>query len=295
MRQAILGQVDQGAAAQVHGRRHAVFGCQRHQFVEFHAFRETGDRVIAAMDLHQEGRVFIHAIGVIGQVGAVGAAHFAQHGAGARHHVGDAEGAADFHQFAARDDDLFILRQGIQHQQHGGRVVVDDGGRFGPRQFAQQFLDQVVAVAALARLQVEFQVHRPLQRFHHGLHGRVGQQRAAQIRVQHGARQVEHGAQLRARLGLQPLGHVRDDGGDRCALLAHCARQHGRAQFGQHGARAGQGLHAAVMCNQLKASRVAQDAVDRRQAHGLPCRHAGWPSPLSFFPSHSSGLPLARW
>ena len=40
---------------------------------------------------------------------------------------------------------------------------------------------------------------------------------------------------------------------------------------------------------------IQQDAVDRRQAHGLPCRHAGWPSPLSFFPSHSSGLPLARW
>ncbi|MNT49440.1 hypothetical protein D3C72_1862950 [compost metagenome] len=111
---------------------------------------------------------------VIGQVGAVGAAHFAQHGTRARHDVGDAEGAADFHQLAARDDDLFILRQGIEHQQHGGRIVVDDGGCFGPSQFAQQFLDQVVAVAALARFQVKFQIHRPLQRFHHGLHGRIG-------------------------------------------------------------------------------------------------------------------------
>ncbi|PMQ15733.1 hypothetical protein JaAD80_13990 [Janthinobacterium sp. AD80] len=240
--------------------------------------------------------MLVDAMLVVGQVRAVGAAHFAQHGAGARHDVGDAEGAADFHQFATRDDHFLALRQRVEHQQHGGRVVVDDGGRFGPRQFAQQFLDQVVAVAPLARFQVEFQVHRPLQRFHHGLHGGVRQQCPAQVGVQHRARQVEDGAQMRARLRLQAFTRLRDDGGDRCALLAAftkpCARQHGGAQFGQHGARAGQGLHAAILRDQFQASRVAQYAVYRWQAHGLPRRHDCCSALL---PSHSNGLPLARW
>ena len=91
------------------------------------------------------------------------------------------------------------VRQRIEHQQHGGGIVVDHGGRLGPGQLAQQALDQIVAVAAPARVQVELQVGWRGQRAQHRGHGLVGQQRAAQVGVQHGAGQVVHGAQARRR------------------------------------------------------------------------------------------------
>ena len=56
--------------------------------------------------------------------------------------------------------------QRVEHQQHRGGVVVDDGRRFGAGQLAQQVLDELVALAALARVQVEFEIDRRGQRLH---------------------------------------------------------------------------------------------------------------------------------
>ena len=69
---------------------------------------------------------------------------------GARHDVGHAERAADLDQLAARDDDLAAARQRVEHEQHRGGVVVDDGRVLGAGQLAQQAAQVVVALAAPA-------------------------------------------------------------------------------------------------------------------------------------------------
>ena len=98
---------------------------------------------------------------VVGDAGAIGGAHFAQHRARLRHHVGNAERAADLHQLAARDDDLAAFGQRIQRQQHRGGVVVDhevETSRAAVQQSRKAADRRDVALAALAGREVEFQV-----------------------------------------------------------------------------------------------------------------------------------------
>ena len=71
-------------------------------------------------------------------------------------------------------------------------MVVDDGGSFGAGEFADQLLDQIITVATAASLQVVFQIGGVGQGFDHGIYGFLRQQGAAQVGVQHGAREVEH-------------------------------------------------------------------------------------------------------
>ena len=122
---------------------------KRREFVERHFFGEAADRVVARMDLHQQRGSRADGFVVILQMRAVRRADFAQPGARAAHDVGNAKRAADLDQFAARHDHFLLRRQRGQREQHRGRVVVDDGGGFGAGQFADEVVDQVVAVAAL--------------------------------------------------------------------------------------------------------------------------------------------------
>ena len=127
-------------------------------------------------------------------MGAVGGADLAQHRAGAGHDVGNAEGAADLDQFAARDRHLAPERQRVEDQQHRGGVVVDHGGRLGAGDLAQQAGDVFVALAAPPGGEVEFQRGGGGKRLRGGGGGGRRQRCAAEIGVQHGAGQVEHRA-----------------------------------------------------------------------------------------------------
>ena len=148
-------------------------------------------------------------------MGAVGGADLAQPAAGLAHDVGDAEGAADLHQLAARDHHLPPRRQGAQQQQHRGGVVVDREGGLGAGEVAEQRLEVGIALAAPAGPEVELEV---------GGAGRLGHRRqrlrrqrgAAEIGVQHRAGQVQHRARA-ARVPGQPLRRGAEDGGFRGA------------------------------------------------------------------------------
>ena len=83
------------------------------------------------MHAEQEARAVGDGALVVGDARAVGGADFAQGGIRLRHHVGDAEGAADFDQLSAGDDDFAAFGQGVQREQNGGGVVVDDDGGDG--------------------------------------------------------------------------------------------------------------------------------------------------------------------
>ncbi|MNT66762.1 hypothetical protein D3C72_2048500 [compost metagenome] len=78
-------------------------------------------------------------------VGLVGGADLDQSGSRGGDHVRQAEGAADLDELPARDDDLTALCQSIDDEEDGGGVVVDDHGRFGSGELAEEGLDVGVA------------------------------------------------------------------------------------------------------------------------------------------------------
>ena len=86
---------------------------------------------------------------------------------------------------------LAPVGQRTEHQQHGRGVVVHDRRCLGSGQLSQQIFDECIAIAALARGQIEFQIDWCGQRLHDGAHGFIRQHRAAEIGVQHRTGQVE--------------------------------------------------------------------------------------------------------
>ena len=170
-------------------------------------------RVVRGMDLHDRRGVGADRGGIVLEMGAVGGADLDQPAAGAGHDVGDAEGAADLDELAARDDDLAAGGQRRQHQQHGGGVVVDRGRGLGAGQAMQPGRDVIVALAAAAAREIVFQRGRRAHGRDRGLDRLLGQKRAAEIGVQHGAGEIED-APLRGlhQAGQPPLAPARAGG-----------------------------------------------------------------------------------
>jgi hypothetical protein len=166
---------------------------------------------------------------------------------------GNAEGAADLDQLAARDDRFLALGQRVQRQQHGGGVVVDDGrgdvGIAAGNQFGEQAGHQVVAVAAPARGEVVFQRTGRTRRLDHPRDGLLGQQGAAEVGVQDGAGQVEHGTQI----GPASLVGTAADGGEQRRFIGQRqAVLEALAGGGQFGADAAGDQLPAVRFDQFR-------------------------------------------
>ena len=176
---------------------------------------EAGDAVVAGVDRHQRGGFRADRLLVVARVRAVGRADLDQPDAGRAHHVGHAERAADLDQFPARDHHFAPRRKRRQHQQHGSGVVVDHRRGFGPGQLAQQLFDQRVAIAAPAGGKVELQRAGLAHRLGGLRHGLLGQQRAAEIGVQHRAGEVEHRLQRGRVAGGKPRQSVGDEAASR--------------------------------------------------------------------------------
>ena len=87
----------------------------------------------------------------------VGRADLDELGAARRHHLGQAERAADLDELPARDDHLAALGDRVEHDRGRGGVVVDDRGRLAAREPLQQPLDALVALRALAGLDIELE------------------------------------------------------------------------------------------------------------------------------------------
>ena len=147
-------------------------------------------------------------------MGAVGGADLDEPRAGAGHDVGHAEGAADLDQLAARDDGLAPLGQRVERQQHRGGIVVDDGRVLGAGQLAEQAA-QMTASRSPRRPPARSNSSASALRMavDRGLDRLLGEQRAAEIGVQHGAGQVEDRAHASA--APRPRGARQRAGGDR--------------------------------------------------------------------------------
>ena len=160
---------------------------------------ETRDRVIRRMRLEDDAGLRTNGFLEIAQVGAIGGADLVQFRAGALHHFRQAKRAADFDELAARDDGFLAARVRGEGQQHGGGIVVDDAGVFRAGEFAHQTAHVIIALAARGAADVEFEIGGMAHRGDDGFDGFLGERGAAEVRVQHGAREVEHAA-LRGRV-----------------------------------------------------------------------------------------------
>ncbi len=174
---------------------------------------KAGDGEVGPMNAEQQARALGDGALVVGQARAVGGADFAQRGLRFRHHVGNAEGASDLDEFAARDDDFATLGEGVKGEQDSGGVVVDDDGgervallrldgaepRSHTYDLGEQFLKKAVNVdvslAAFAGLEIELKVGVGKSRLANVVEGSGGEWRASEIGVEDDAGRVDDGAQ----------------------------------------------------------------------------------------------------
>ena len=161
---------------------------------------EALHHVIRGVDLHQQAGFGADRLGIILEMRAVGRADLAQGRTGPRHDVRHAEGAADLDQLAARDDGLATSGEGVEHEQHGRGVVVDEDRILGPGQFPHEIADMRVAFAALSGLDDVFEIGRCPHRRDHCLDRLLGQQRHAADLLDRGGRRPAIAAQALDRL-----------------------------------------------------------------------------------------------
>ena len=156
---------------------------------------ESDHGEIGLMDLEQPGRLLADGSLVIPEMGFVGRPDLPENRPGSGHHLGDAERAADLDQLAPADDHFLALGQSVQGDQDGGGVVVDHQSRLGPGQLLEQPDHMAVAGAPLTRGQIVFQVAVGPGQLGDGLEGRFGQERPAQVGVNHHPGGVDSSAQ----------------------------------------------------------------------------------------------------
>ena len=297
MRQTIARQIDQGAAAQIHDEGPVVTVGERRQFRFGHRGGEALDGVVAGVDLHQQRRARPDRLLEVAQMGAVGCSDLAQFGAGAAHDVGHPEGAADLDQLTARDQHLLARRQGVEQQEDRCRVVVDQGRGLGAGQLAQQGLDDVVAVAASAALQVVFQRAGVARGGDQRRDRFIRQGRAAQVGMQHGAGEVVDRAQTWAGLLGQPRVQLGDQGRFGQGRGVACAGADGLTPLGEQIADGGGGRLSSVLGEHGCDRRMAQQTFDRGQAGewtGGGGRVVGHFSPATASGSHRCARSLPR-
>ncbi|SAF68316.1 Uncharacterised protein [Enterobacter asburiae] len=192
--QLIKAQIHQRAAAEIGNHRNIQFAANRRQLALFNRFGEAFNMIIAGVNLHQQGGIFIHRRAIIFRMGAVGSAHLMQRAARLAHHVRNTKRPANLHQLAAGNHHLFAAGGGRQHQQHRCGVVIHNAGIFRAGQLAQQVRQRPVTMPASGAVQIVLQRYgRP-----HGLYNRSHRffrlLRASQVGMEHGTGQVNHRA-----------------------------------------------------------------------------------------------------
>jgi hypothetical protein len=134
----VLGPLGDQAAAEILDDRHAEPPPERDDVFERCPLGEPLDGEVGRVDAQDGAGLVVDRKRVVVDARPVRRPYFAQPRARLRHDVGHAEAAANLHQFAARDEHVAAARQRRQHQQRCCGTVVDDDGRFGAREPAQE-------------------------------------------------------------------------------------------------------------------------------------------------------------
>ena len=122
--------------------------------------REPFDAEIGRVHLEDERGVGGHRLGVVREPRAVGGPDVDQPGARLGQDVGHPEAAADLDALAPSDEHVASDGEGGENQQHGSGVVVDDDGRLGPGESAEQAPDRGLTGSPPAGREIELDVHR---------------------------------------------------------------------------------------------------------------------------------------
>ena len=149
------------------------------------------------MDLQDHGRFGRDGALVVAQVCAVGGADLDEFGARGRHDIGDAEAAANLDKLAAADDDLLARGMGCQHQQHGGRVIVNDQRVLGTGKRADELRGMLLTRPARTGAHAVLECAVAARDLGHGLGGRLRERGSAQIGMDNNTRGVDGGTQAR--------------------------------------------------------------------------------------------------
>jgi hypothetical protein len=277
---AVRAKVDERAGAEVLHHRDPALAAEIGQLTRGHRGREADHAVVRGVHLEEEPRVGTDRFGVVAGMRAVRGADLAQARAAPPHDVGDPELAADLDELAARDDDVFPVRQRLQRQQHGRRVVVDHERALGAAQAAQERLHVAIARAALLRGEVELQVRVRGGDGRQALDRERREQGATEVRVEHHARRVDHRAEREEPGAARDLDDARGEG-------VRVERSAGAAEHAPaltiEDVLDGGGQTRARNAGELRArGDQAQELVDRRQvAEGgrALSAHAGSPRP----------------
>ena len=160
---------------------------------------EAGHRVVRRVRLEHQPALRPQRLLEVARVRAVGGADLDQPAARGAHDLGHAERAADLDQLAARDHHLAPRRERLERQQHRRRAVVDHGGRLRAGQLQQQALDDAVAIAALAGRDVVLERGVTAHRVGGRRHRFLGEQRAAEVGVDHRSGEVVDAASCASR------------------------------------------------------------------------------------------------
>ena len=179
--------------------------------------------------------------------------------------VRDSKAVPDLDELAARDDDLPALGESRERKKDGGRVVVDDERRLGPRQARQEGRQMVLTRPTLAVGEVVLEVRVAGADLGDSLERGRGERRAAEIRVHEHSGRIQHPPQGRPPSTLDLVEHgidersrvtTRLDLGPRAVEHGPCGRDRERAWLNRD-------------------SLVAEQLVDRRQvAKGSSPVHA---------------------
>ena len=204
VRKAVLLEINEHSASQVHEKRQAMLARERGEISLRDRRGEALYRVIAGVHLHERSGAGRDCAGVVLQVRAVGGSNFPQLASGARHDVGNAKSAADLDQLAAGDGDFLSGRQRVERKVHGGGIVVHDERGFRPGQLRQPALDVVIALSALSTVKVELEVDGACHGAHDRFGGRLRHHGAPEIGVEHRPGQVEHRLQRWSGFAGQP-------------------------------------------------------------------------------------------
>ena len=185
-----------------------MFVRQCRELARTHLFGEALDAIVRGVHLEDQAGFRSERADIVLLVRPIGGADLGEFRPGPAHDFRHAKGTADLDQFPARDDRFAPTRKCIEHQQHRGGIVVDDRRILRAGQLAEKITHEIIALAATASSQIELQRNRVAHRDHRRFDRGLGDDRPAQIRMQHGPRKVEDGAEVRSRLIFKARGHA---------------------------------------------------------------------------------------
>ncbi len=251
-----FAEIGDAARAEIFVHRELRAAAECDQLFERGPLGKSRDAEIRRVHAQKQAGAFVDGAFVIADAGAVGGAHLAKNSAAFRHDVRDAEAVADFDEFAARDHHFVALGEGVQHQKDGGGVVVDHDRGFGAGDLREEVRRVRVALAALASLDIVFEVGIARGRFGDFGNCLGGERGAAQIGVQNDSGRVDYAREETARAAASMArGNARGDRADAYQAARRVAFQL-RAQFLEHIARRMGGDCTSRLLNQTRRRRA---------------------------------------